>query len=57
MRLDRGVVRFIVDAPADDDDGVIRDDELPEPIEAVYPKPSGRILARLCSGLQRQAAS
>lgn len=46
MRLDRGVVRFIVDSPADDDDGdgVISDDELPEPIGAIYPNPPEEFL-------------
>jgi class 3 adenylate cyclase len=41
MRLDQGTVRFIVDSPAHDDDGdgIISEDELPEPIGAVYPAP------------------
>lgn len=46
MRLDHGVVRFVVDAPAHDDDGdgVISDDEMPEPIGAIYPDPPDELL-------------
>lgn len=41
MRLDNGQVHFIVDSPAHDDDGdgTISEDELPEPIGALYPNP------------------
>lgn len=46
MRLDRDVVRFIVDAPAadDDGDGRINEHEMPEPVGAVYADPPPELL-------------
>ncbi|TVR01550.1 MAG: HAMP domain-containing protein [Desulfovibrionales bacterium] len=46
MRLENGRVRFIVDSPAHDDDGdgIISEDELPEPIGALYPNPTREML-------------
>jgi len=46
MRLDHGIVRFVVDSPAHDDDGdgVISEDELPEPLGAIYPDPPDELL-------------
>ena len=46
MRLEHGQVRFIVDSPAHDDDGdgIISEDELPEPIGALYPDPPMALL-------------
>lgn len=46
MRLDGDQVRFIVDSPAHDDDGdgIISEDELPEPIGGVYPNPPEDLL-------------
>lgn len=46
MRLQGGRVLFIVDSPAHDDDGdgIISEDELPEPIGAVYPTPTQAML-------------
>ena len=46
MRLENGQVRFIVDSPAHDDDGdgIISEDELPEPIGALYPDPPQELL-------------
>ncbi|SMP64163.1 adenylate/guanylate cyclase domain-containing protein [Desulfonatronum lacustre] len=46
MRLENGQVRFIVDSPAHDDDGdgIISEDELPEPIGTLYPDPPMELL-------------
>ncbi|SDB60457.1 adenylate cyclase [Desulfonatronum thiosulfatophilum] len=46
MRLENGQVRFIVDSPAHDDDGdgVFSDDELPEPLGALYPDPPEELI-------------
>lgn len=46
MRLEHGVVRFIVDSPAydNDGDGIISKNELPEPIGAIYQNPPPALL-------------
>lgn len=46
MRLDHGLVRFIVDSPPHDDDGdgIISEDEMPEPLGAIYPDPPDAML-------------
>lgn len=46
MRMENGQVRFIVDSPAydDDGDGIISEEELPEPIGALYPNPPLELL-------------
>ncbi len=46
MRLIDGEVRFVVDSPPSDDkgDGVISEEEMPEPIGALYPEPPQTML-------------
>jgi class 3 adenylate cyclase len=46
MRLENGLVRFVVDSPPHDDDGLdgFAQQETPEPIGAVYPHPPAEML-------------